>query len=466
MTSEQGFSFHDRIVGKLTRHLLGLIFLLLPQAATAQSSYFNETDQEIRLKADEARRQGLDQVPEIRDAVMHYRNEQLEGLFVRDGLQGTLSHTPLTVRQVRLRELTYPLKASDSRGKVEDAKKVMESLRAGLGQSALSSLSIPEGVRMEQERWVNVMDLTPEEASAVASLKVGESSPVITSSAGVHIIQLLEGPVNADLHEADDLQADMKGLEAYLASLEKSGAYKVEKTALEHVRTGTSGKGEVLLRLRDKAYTVEDFEPFRKAWPLSLDRQVAYFAASCLMRQESDRLSDDPAYLALESSLEDRWLSEAITRKEILEPTLTDQEGLQAYFESHKKDYWYPEPAYEGIVVHTRTKKMASEIKKLLKKLPQKEWEHAVGLLFGEETDDVTCKAGTFFQGDDPYVDREAFKGGKVKAKEGYAAFLVMGRKVRGPEDVEPIRQQVLEDYRFSLNREWVQRLRRQADKN
>ena len=83
---------------------------------------------------------------------------------------------------------------------------------------------------------------------------------------------------------------------------------------------------------------------------------------------------------------------------------------LEHYFKQHKSDYAWDLPRYKGAVIHCRNKKMASVIKKYLKKKA----DGGVEIRFGK-VDDAHggCKAsievGVFIIGKNQYVDKLVF---------------------------------------------------------
>ena len=89
--------------------------------------------------------------------------------------------------------------------------------------------------------------------------------------------------------------------------------------------------------------------------------------------------------------------------------TISDKE-LQNYFESHKNDYAWDLPHFKGGVIHCLNKKVASKLKKRLKKCPLNKWNEEISA-FSQENPEwkVVVETGLFQIGTNPYVDKLAF---------------------------------------------------------
>lgn len=51
---------------------------------------------------------------------------------------------------------------------------------------------------------------------------------------------------------------------------------------------------------------------------------------------------------------------------------------MAAYFDKHRSDYHWKNPHYKGIVIHSATKRIGKQVRKLLKSLPEEEWQDAI----------------------------------------------------------------------------------------
>ena len=60
------------------------------------------------------------------------------------------------------------------------------------------------------------------------------------------------------------------------------------------------------------------------------------------------------------------------------------ESDLEHFFKQHKSDYSWDLPHYRGAVIHCKDKKMASAIKKQLKRKPVSQWEDVLHRLIGK----------------------------------------------------------------------------------
>ena len=125
-------------------------------------------------------------------------------------------------------------------------------------------------------------------------------------------------------------------------------------------------------------------------------------------------------------------------------------EALDAYFRKNKSRYNWEFPHFKGAIVHCRSKKSASKIKKQLKKLPMSMWKEALKHMqqsspnYGGE-----LESGLFQIGTNPYIDYLAFKCGSLPQHEKYPHTFLIGKKLKkGPEEYTDVMTQVTADYR------------------
>lgn len=141
---------------------------------------------------------------------------------------------------------------------------------------------------------------------------------------------------------------------------------------------------------------------------------------------------------------------------------ISDKE-LQNYFESHKNDYTWDLPHFKGGVIHCLNKKVASKLKKRLKKCPLDKWNEEISA-FSQENPEwkVVVETGLFQIGTNPYVDKLAFKCGHFTPRTGLPYAFVLGKRLKkGPEDFQDVRDEVQRDYRLWTERAQMEELKR-----
>lgn len=141
---------------------------------------------------------------------------------------------------------------------------------------------------------------------------------------------------------------------------------------------------------------------------------------------------------------------------------ISDKE-LQSYFESHKNDYAWDLPHFKGGVIHCLNKKVASKLKKRLKKCPLDKWNEEISAFSQENSEwKVVVETGLFQIGTNPYVDKLAFKCGQFTPRTDLPYAFVLGKRLKkGPEDFQDVRDEVLRDYRLWTERAQMEELKR-----
>ena len=151
---------------------------------------------------------------------------------------------------------------------------------------------------------------------------------------------------------------------------------------------------------------------------------------------------------------------EEITRQKIDLTAANDRAGLATYFKFHSSDYRWESLRYRGVVLHCVDKKTAKQAKKMLKKVPEKEWADKLRQTFntsGEEK--IQVEQGIFADGDNKYIDKLVFKKGDFEPLMSYPFTVVVGKKQKGPDDYREVIEQVRKDYRSYLNAFWMREL-------
>ena len=132
-------------------------------------------------------------------------------------------------------------------------------------------------------------------------------------------------------------------------------------------------------------------------------------------------------------------------------------------FKKNRKSYRYDEPIYRGLVVHCVSDDVLAQVKKLVKKQPQKEWVKLIRASFNSDSlMQVKMVRGPFKVGKNVYADYYAFGQGECPdTVEGFPATGIVGKlQKKGPDTYEDVRGQVTADYQTLLEQLWVKELR------
>ena len=156
----------------------------------------------------------------------------------------------------------------------------------------------------------------------------------------------------------------------------------------------------------------------------------------------------------------EKCLAEEIVHQKVDLPAVNDRAGLATYFKFHSSDYRWESPRYRGVVLHCVDKKTAKQAKKMLKKVPEKEWADKLRQTFntsGEEK--IQVEQGIFADGDNKYIDKLVFKKGDFDPLMSYTFTIVVGEKMKGPDDYREVIDRVRKDYRSYLDTCWMREL-------
>ena len=293
------------------------------------------------------------------------------------------------------------------------------------------------------------------------------SQPFFTPE-GIHILKVMDREetaayenVSARLMERLRRKEILdKGTGAVLERLKKAWQYAPNQAAMEELLA--KGRTEqTLFTIDGQAYTGTMFTHFASSHPQAVKRQLEGFIAKSLLDYESrniDKKHPEILYALRES--DENYLVEEITRQKIDLPAANDRAGLATYFKFHSSDYRWESPRYRGVVLHCVDKKTAKQAKKMLKKVPEKEWADKLRQTFntsGEEK--IQVEQGIFANGDNKYIDKLVFKKGYFDPLMSYPFTIVVGEKMKGPDDYREVIDRVRKDYRSYLDTCWMREL-------
>ena len=297
-------------------------------------------------------------------------------------------------------------------------------------------------------RWIESLQTTSEFEEAAFSLAKGEISKPFFTPEGIHILKVIDRKeVPAYEVVSDSLlnrlrrQPLDKGTEAIVEQLKKEYQYIPNTESLDEVLQ-KGGTERTLFTINGQAYTGEMFKRFASSHPQAVKRQLNGFIAKSLLDYESQHMESKHPEL--------RYTLQEYAEK-----------CLATYFRFHSSDYRWEHPRYKGVVLHCADKKTAKQAKKLLKKVPENEWEDILRKTFntsGAET--IKIEQGIFADGDNKYIDKLVFKKGGFDPVVSYPFTIAVGKKQKGPEDYREVIDQVRKDYRNYLNAYWERELR------
>ena len=355
-----------------------------------------------RLVSQEAANIGLDQSPDVKDALEKNGRAALADL-VRDDISKNVKADSSEV-EARLKKMVEEWKiVSVLFEKEDDAKAMADAIKAGkpFGELAEKAVKDKKAKGGGEGEYMKPRDLLPEIVSAGSALKVGDVSPVIKLGSGKNqgfaIIKLL------DKRYPETPGARMQAEQAVLANkkYEAINKYKKElfskyvtikdrrvngldydspKANLEKLMTDTRVVAEIkddapvtvgdLTRalgekfyhgLKEAATTKKINEAKREALNLVIERR--------LVRSEALRrgLDKSEEYRTIMRNIDNTLLFGLFVKKVVAPDIKVQEEDLQAYFRDHKKEYTYPEMMKISVLTFGKKRDAGAALAKLKK---------------------------------------------------------------------------------------------------
>ncbi len=436
----------------------------------------------FKLKVAAAEAAGLDTALTFREGVESYRSRLIES-YLTDTVATEDAARRLydkmkarhRVGQVRVSHIFNYLPQNVSGDALRDAVARMDSIYGYLRENPASEAFDACVERFSDEKrtfWVSWLQMPVEFEEVVFELPVGGISQPFFTPQGIHIVKVLERkempPFESVKDEMRKRQARRhtvdRGTEAQVEKLKKEYRYVPDKAGIEElINAGRTHR--TLFTLAGKSYTGNDFARFATAHPAGVRRQLDAFVMKTVLDYENMRLEQKhPDFSCLIQGYRDRLLLNEITEEEVGRRAATDEAGLKTYFEKHRSDYQWKEQRYKGIVLHGVSKRLVKKARKFLKSLPEEEWKDAIRLTFNAGAQpQIQVEQGVFAPGDNAYVDEQVFKGEDAIPMASFPFTVVLGRKVKGPDDYREVKDKLAADYRNYLERQWTGRLRASA---
>ena len=428
------------------------------------------------LMVEAARQAGMDTLPDIRQQVEEYRRKQSKPYLLNEQVidkivEATYKRmaTGYDAERVQVCHVFRYLPQNASARMLHAAEVRMDSIYEAIQKGS----SFEECVRCfsdeKQAFWVGRLQMPIEFEDVVFRMKPGQISKPFFTPQGIHIVKVLAREEIPPFPAIKDSLIEKhvgriqvkKEMASVVEKLKKDFGYNPDHLAMQELyRTGHTTR--TLFVLGGKPYTGVDFNAFAAAHPGTISRQIEDFISKSVLDLENSCLEQKYPELAGQLQVyQDSLLAYEIYRKEVYEKNFCDDARLKSYFETHRAKYDWKEPRYRGLVVHAVTKRMAKQVRKFLKKLPEAEWNNAVRLVFNADgKSQVSIEYGTFAVGENAFVDELVFKKRKAVSLPDHPFTVVEGKRVNGPESYQEIRDRLLVDYYQDAGLRWLDSLR------
>ena len=375
--------------------------------------------------------------------------------------------------RVRVKHIFKYLPQNISGHALREMESRMDSIYGALVKEETGASSFDTCVELFSDEkkafWVGGLQMPMEFEDVVFGLNTGEISRPFFTPQGIHIVKVLEQQeilpfekVKGKIIHCQTRRHGMdKGTRAFVEKLKKEYHYMSDKVGIDELLAKGS-TSRTLFTLGGKIYGGKEFARFAAAYPAGTRRQLEAFTVKTILDYENSRLElKHPEFRVLVQGYRDSMLLAKITDLEIEQGSMADEAGLKAYFEAHRSEFHWDEPRYRGIVLHCTTKRVAKQVRKFLKQIPEEEWMDAIRLTFNAgDTPKVRAEQGLFAPGDNAYVDELVFKGKNATPVLSFPFTAVQGRKQKGPDSWQEVREPLVTAYRNYLETHWVAKLR------
>lgn len=273
--------------------------------------------------------------------------------------------------------------------------------------------------------WISHGQTFEEFDKAAYALKVGEMSKPVQSPLGWHIIKVFEQKM---LDPYDSLRSSIMTFIERRNIREQIADRKIQ----EYVKASDGKKSAEQI--------MDEYAAAMQAKDSDLDNLVREYHDGLLLYEISNR--------------------------EVWEKGAKDEEGLMKFFKKNKKKYTWDSPRFKGMAYHVKDQADVKAVAKSVKGLKFADWNEKLRSTFN--ADSVTgirirVEKGIFKKGDNALVDSLVFgdKDAKVKKLKDYPINAVYGKKLKAPQEMADVRNQVTADYQAMLEQTWVAELRK-----
>lgn len=207
-----------------------------------------------------------------------------------------------------------------------------------------------------------------------------------------------------------------------------------------------------------------NYKPSRMEVP-KVDELYKRFVGKTLREHEEGLLENKyPELRHLMQEYHDGILLFDVSLKEVWDKASLDTNGIKTFFKQHKKDYKWAEPKYKGYVIYAKDKTMANVAKNIIKMAEPDSIQSLINRRLNTDTatTNVRIESGLFRQGDNKAVDKYGFKlkTADFTPTEELPVVVLVGKKLKNPEEYTDEKQKVTADYQDYLEEQWVNALR------
>lgn len=436
--------------------------VILSLLLSAPYLWAQTADPYFELKVLEARSNGLDRTAECVEAVNDFKHQLASQRIwsandddVRKAYERFCRITGGERLSVLM--LTKRVRQQDASAKIGEAMDRMNSVCLSLkrGEQLDKIKSDFPDVRIDST-VISLTELPSDVEKRVSALNQGDVTEPFVSYEGVYVVKLIaKTTVTYDAFAADyrrsfsDMKLDEMKTSAAVQHLKDECGFTENKSEEEQLLRGKSVNG-ALFSIAGRPYVYDDFIGFAETYTGNRKSQLEAFVVKSLIdHKDSLLVATDPDIARQSEDYLEHYLVDKITFQKVIQPSMTDEAGLYAYYSTHRKDYYWPQPKYKHYVVRAKDKKTCSRVAKIVKKAVKKGQPIVL---------DERQRANSMIE-EIVTIDLDYQSSDASRATE-YPYVRSCSVKVNGPDDYNEVREQLTADYRNYLEREWIEQMR------
>ena len=337
--------------------------------------------------------------------------------------------------------------------------------------------------------WFGIGRMVRDFETATYALNPGETSEIIKTRFGYHIINLKEKrgvePFEKKKSEIQRMmQYDSRSTAAktsFINKLKKEYNFQINKdvVTVAKVLIKQYEDNDSILKVKsaevpgnvitfaDQAVSLTELITYyitTKSLGTDVDTKVEQIAEVKLMQYEDSQLENKYVDFAnLMQEYHDGILLFEVSNKEVWEKAIKDKKGLEKYFKQNKKNYTWNEPRYKGFIVKCKDEATAKSLKKAIVKLhPDSVSNYIRTHVNNDSVTFAAIERGLWKQGENNYVDLNAFKQSnvQVEANEELPIVVTVGKMLKKPVAYTDVRGTITADYQNYLEQIWIEKLR------
>ena len=337
--------------------------------------------------------------------------------------------------------------------------------------------------------WFGIGRMVKEFEKAAFALNAGETSEIIKTQFGYHIINVKEkkGVEPFEKKKADIqrmMQYDSRSTaakESFINKLKDDYNFAINADEIEKVKKLISQyslndsilkikceeQDGALITFADQKVSASEFIAFyitTKTMGTDVDTKVSQIAEIKLLQYEDSQLEAKYTDFAnLMREYHDGILLFDVSNREVWEKAIKDTKGLAKYFKDNKKSYTWEEPRFKGFVIKCKDTATATRLAKEIKKMnPDSVVNYIRTKVNNDSTTFATVERGLWKKGENSYVDSSELKSGILtNENEELPIVIVVGKKLKAPVVYTDVRGAITADFQNYLEKAWIESLRK-----